>query len=281
MSTIRGVKDRRFKFTQLLNCMFEDSELSLKAKGLIGYCLTKTEDWKFHMKHLSSVLKEGERALYSTLNECIEQGYAIRYQLHKENGDFDHWETIVSDSKEEILALKKEMSEKPEFKEMFTQRCFADAHCAVARNVSHSNNETTQEISETTTEDVVVGAENAPVSGKKDQDLTLDDVHHFCVSHRKDWSSQEIESAWSAFLKSVNPIHDVLRYIEGIIKKQRLITENKKSRQGITCQPTTFLNTSTKSLETNKNSSSEEDTGEHLLARFTYREMFKRKLAAS
>lgn len=77
MATIRGVKDRRFKFVQLLNSMFEDENLSLGAKGFIGYCLTKTNDWVFHIDHLVSVLKEGEKAIYSIINECIDQGYAI------------------------------------------------------------------------------------------------------------------------------------------------------------------------------------------------------------
>ena len=133
MSTIRGVKDRKHKFTQLLNIMLDDPLLSLKAKGFIGYCLMKPTVWKFHISHLSKVLKEGERALYSVIDECIEIGYAIRYQTRKENGDFGSWETIISDSKEEIALLKEELAKDPDFKEMFTERRFADAQSADAQ----------------------------------------------------------------------------------------------------------------------------------------------------
>lgn len=122
MSTIRGVKDRRFQFVQLLNSMFEDQKISLKAKGFIGYCLTKTEDWKFHISHLMSVLKEGETAIYSVINECIDNGYAFRYQARGPDGKLLPGEFIISDSKNEIQCLKNEYESKPEFKKNLPNR---------------------------------------------------------------------------------------------------------------------------------------------------------------
>lgn len=116
MTSVRGVTDRRYKFVQILNSMFEDPNLSLKAKGFIGYCLTKKEDWDFHVFHLCSVLKEGEKAIYSTINECIENGYACRFQPRLENGQAGPVEYIISDSKHEIEAIKKEREENPELK---------------------------------------------------------------------------------------------------------------------------------------------------------------------
>jgi hypothetical protein len=139
MSIIRGVKDRRFKFTQLLNLMLEDQNLSLKAKGFIGYCLTKPPDWHFHMNHLTNVLKEGEKAIYSVINECIEQGYAYRYQPRNASGDFLSSETIISDSKEEIESIKKEIESSVDFKKYLPDRHFGDAVNAGAENVSLSN----------------------------------------------------------------------------------------------------------------------------------------------
>src|SRR6185295_3046407 len=140
MSTIRGVRDSRFHFVQLLNSMFEDPDLSLKAKGFIGYCLTKKEDWKFHITHLCSVLKEGEKAIYSVINECVENGYAYRYQPRAENGDFLPIETIISDSKVEIAKRKKEIESSPNFKKCLPDRPFGDAIRSGAINAPHSNN---------------------------------------------------------------------------------------------------------------------------------------------
>jgi len=127
MTTVRGVKDRRFKFVQLLNSMFEDSNLSLKAKGLIGYCLTKTENWNFHIDHLSSVLKEGVKSIYSVINECIERGYAYRYQGRSKDGKLLPMEFIISDSKEEIETLRKDLESDPSFKKCLPDRRFGDA----------------------------------------------------------------------------------------------------------------------------------------------------------
>lgn len=135
MGTIRGVKNRRANFTQVLNVMLEDSNLTLKAKGFITYCLKEKEDFTFYLWQLSSALKEGDRAIYSTLDECVEHGYAIRYQPRKPNGDFAEWETIVSDCKEEISLLKEELKQDPHFQKFFTERRFAGPRDARAQNV--------------------------------------------------------------------------------------------------------------------------------------------------
>jgi hypothetical protein len=122
MSIIRGVKDRRFKFVQLLNSMFEDPKLSLKAKGFIGFCLTKKQDWDFHISHLCKVLKEGEDAIYSTVKECIEHGYAYRYRTRDAKGQLTEVEYLICDSKEEVTALKKERDASNEFNKLVPQR---------------------------------------------------------------------------------------------------------------------------------------------------------------
>jgi len=139
MSTIRGVKDRRFKFVQLLNEMFEDPKLSLKAKGFIGFCLTKTENWEFHISHLCSVLKEGETAIYSVINECIENGYAYRYQERGKDGKMLQGNFVISDSKSEIFTIKNEHESRPGLKKCLPHRGFTDAVNSDAINPPPSN----------------------------------------------------------------------------------------------------------------------------------------------
>lgn len=141
MTTVRGVKDRRFEFVQLLNSMFEDPKLSLKAKGFIGYCLTKPKDWKFHINHLCKVLKEGEKALYSVIKECIDNGYSYRYQPRGKEGEFLPIEIIVSDSKYEIDQIKEEIELEPTFKKCLPLACFGDAVDGDADNAPISNKE--------------------------------------------------------------------------------------------------------------------------------------------
>lgn len=136
MSTIRGVKDRQVKFTQIMNSMFEDKDLSLRAKGFVGYCLTKTDDWQFRMPHLCNALKEGERALYSIINECIELGYAYRYQVKGAKNRIIGWETVVSDSKAEIQRIKDEIGPTNIYQ---PHRCFAELESAELHGGGTSN----------------------------------------------------------------------------------------------------------------------------------------------
>lgn len=141
MTILRAVKDKFNPFVQINKKMFEDSNLSLKAKGLIGYCLSKKDYWVFYVEAMAKELKEGETAIYNAIKECVEQGYAIRFQMRKSNGDFDRWETIVSDSKETIAQLKQD----PEFKKIFTEPGFAEPRVADAQNQGL----TTMEVSNT------------------------------------------------------------------------------------------------------------------------------------
>jgi hypothetical protein len=119
--------------------MLDDQNISLKAKGFIVYCLSKKEDWVFHISYLSNVLKEGEKAIYSVIDECIKYGYAIRFQVRKHNGDFGSWETVVSDCQEEIAMLKEEMKNDPDFQKRFTNRHFGDAIVGDPQNGPPSN----------------------------------------------------------------------------------------------------------------------------------------------
>lgn len=68
-------------------CFLEDMSISLRAKGLLAYCLSKPDGWKFYPRQMAKVLKEGRDAIYSTFNELIESGYLIRQQ-QKVKGKF-------------------------------------------------------------------------------------------------------------------------------------------------------------------------------------------------
>jgi hypothetical protein len=111
MQLIRSIKDRANPYVQINKQVFNDSNLSLKAKGFIGHCLSQKDGWEFHVSQLCTVLREGERAIYSTITECIDQGYAFRFQIRK-NGAISGCITIISDSKEEIERVKKETAER-------------------------------------------------------------------------------------------------------------------------------------------------------------------------
>jgi hypothetical protein len=80
--------------------VLEDSNLSLKAKGLWAYCMAKPDDWSFHLIQLATVLKEGITAIRSTIKELIENGYCKRIQSKTSNGRFDSYDYEILEIKE-------------------------------------------------------------------------------------------------------------------------------------------------------------------------------------
>ena len=238
MSTIRGVKDRRYKFVQLINEMFEDDKLSLKAKGFIGYCLTKPDTWKFHMQYLCSKLKEGEKAIYSVIDECEEQGYAIRYQRQREDGKFLEWETLISDSKTEIETIKKELENDFDFKVSFTDRrfrkaeekfenkadlkkclpdaCFRDAEGEDAVNAPISNTEEKEVILKQQQQETGGAWKSLIFKNTKGEAVSVTQSEIFLHFTKLPYETKEIEAAIEQVRSSSDYIGNIFKYLEAI-----------------------------------------------------------------
>ena len=75
MSVFRVHKTK--DFTVLANYHLKDKGLSLQAKGLLSVMLSLPDDWKYSIKGLAAISKEGEKAIRSTLNELKEHGYLV------------------------------------------------------------------------------------------------------------------------------------------------------------------------------------------------------------
>lgn len=74
-------------FTVLYNGVLEDPNLSFKAKGLWAYCMSRPENWEFHVSHLAKVSKEKEKSIYAALEELMEAGLVTRIQQNKKKGE--------------------------------------------------------------------------------------------------------------------------------------------------------------------------------------------------
>ena len=86
MSIIRIAK--RERWTSISNGMLEDSAISLKAKGLLCYLLSKPDDWTISLVQLSHIShKDGIVAIRSALDELVKHGYAV-FSQPRENGQF-------------------------------------------------------------------------------------------------------------------------------------------------------------------------------------------------
>jgi hypothetical protein len=72
----------RIKHTKDYVCIhkgaLEDPRLSFKAKGLWAYCMSKPNDWEFHVNHLATVCKDKRTVIYSSIKELIKAGYCTR-----------------------------------------------------------------------------------------------------------------------------------------------------------------------------------------------------------
>jgi hypothetical protein len=62
------------------NSILNDSSLSLQAKGLVLYILSKPKDWQFSLNGMASQLKESKSRILRIIDELCELGYMIKYK---------------------------------------------------------------------------------------------------------------------------------------------------------------------------------------------------------
>ncbi len=92
---IRTVKDRSHPYTVINNTVFNDARLSWKAKGLMGYFLSKPDDWRISVTDLVARGTDGVKAVYSGLRELVAAGYVRRSPSRDPAGRVFAWEYLV------------------------------------------------------------------------------------------------------------------------------------------------------------------------------------------
>lgn len=65
-------------FTQVANCVLNDSRLSWKAKGIFSYLYSKPDDWDFSAMRIQDDSSDGYKPLISGIKELEEFGYLTR-----------------------------------------------------------------------------------------------------------------------------------------------------------------------------------------------------------
>jgi hypothetical protein len=73
----------------------DDKRLSFKAKGILAYLLSKPDNWKANITHLSKVSKDGRGSIRTGLQELEEYGYLTRRPIRNEDGTIKEWESII------------------------------------------------------------------------------------------------------------------------------------------------------------------------------------------
>jgi DnaD/phage-associated family protein len=95
MTTIRVKKDARYFSAS--NEPFNDKRLSWEARGLMGYLLSKPDNWIVRKEDLEAQGPAGDYKLRRMLAELRKNGYMNRIRVTKEGGKFD-WITEVYES---------------------------------------------------------------------------------------------------------------------------------------------------------------------------------------
>jgi len=84
MAVFRVEKTR--DYTVMSNHHLRNTELSLKAKGLLSLMLSLPENWDYTTKGLSLICKDGIDSINGGIRELEANGYVIRRRLRNEKG---------------------------------------------------------------------------------------------------------------------------------------------------------------------------------------------------
>ena len=93
MAVFRVEKTR--DYTVMANHHLRNTELSLKAKGLLSLMLSLPENWDYTTKGLSFICKDGIDSINATVRELETHGYIIRRRLRNEKGQLTTTEYTI------------------------------------------------------------------------------------------------------------------------------------------------------------------------------------------
>jgi hypothetical protein len=109
----------RERFTRIDNNTLEDRHLSLRARGLLAYLLSKPPGWNVVLNHLVRISPDGKKAVRAAVDELEKHGYLVRNgQQIVERGRFGHldidvYERPISDKTPDGTESPKEPRSRP------------------------------------------------------------------------------------------------------------------------------------------------------------------------
>lgn len=71
-------REHRAQFTIVPNAVFADSRLSVEAKGVLGYLLSRPHNWHVRLDQIGRTLLVGRKKLLRIFRELIAAGYVTR-----------------------------------------------------------------------------------------------------------------------------------------------------------------------------------------------------------
>ena len=112
MAVFRIEKTR--DYTVMSNHHLRNTELSLKAKGLLSLMLSLPEGWDYTMKGLAHICKDGVDSISAGVRELEAHGYLIRERVRNANGQLGSIEyTILEQPRPPQPKQPEPIQEKP------------------------------------------------------------------------------------------------------------------------------------------------------------------------
>ena len=106
MAVFRVKKTR--DYTVMANHHLRNTELSLKAKGLLSLMLSLPEEWDYTTKGLSRICKDGVDSICAGVRELEEHGYVVRERIRNPNGQLGAIEYTILEQPQEPKREKPE-----------------------------------------------------------------------------------------------------------------------------------------------------------------------------
>lgn len=108
--------EKNANYTTMSNYHLRDKGLSLKAKGLLSFCLSLPDSWDYSVMGLVAVCKEGRDCIMSALSELEETGYLKRSRARNADGTLGAAEYVIYEYPQPVSdepASEAPMLEKP------------------------------------------------------------------------------------------------------------------------------------------------------------------------
>ena len=87
--------ERNTNYTTMSNYHLRDTNLSLKAKGLLSVFLSLPDEWHYSISGLMKITREGRDCLTAVIKELEKAGYLVRYQSRDETGKIVGIEYVI------------------------------------------------------------------------------------------------------------------------------------------------------------------------------------------
>lgn len=116
MSIVRIQHDKDKPYVQINKIGLETSTVSWAAKGLWAYLISRPDNWRVSVAHLSKIYTgnqrgNGEKAVRAILTELIEEGYVSSEEVREKDGKFKGLNYVVYESRQ-VRQPKKELKKK-------------------------------------------------------------------------------------------------------------------------------------------------------------------------